>query len=189
VLGAMNLDGALFGFLHSNVIEEVDAKKPVFLFGSDGHDYKTPDVDPDSFSSWKTFPISQSGWWREVNVKGALHLDFSDVTFWKKLNASTSGSIGIIKGSRMTDIVTKYLRDFFAFVDGGNEGVLKRETYDYPEVVFLGSSWDFVYMGYIAAELKHLRDHMMFIGRTSTGFAEYMLRPFPCWVANMLSFV
>lgn len=133
VLGAINMDGQFFGAPASNVIAEANAKKPVFLFGSQGHDFT---IDP----TWLTFPLSQSGWWREVNVIGARHIDFSDITFWKGFNASTSQSIGIIGGSRMTQIVSKFVRDFVGFVTGGEPGVLEAGSLEYPEASFLGGS-------------------------------------------------
>ena len=133
VLGAINMDGQFWGAPASNVVEEADARKPVFLFGSQGHDFT---ADP----TWLTFPISQSGWWREVNVKGARHIDFSDIALWKKFNASTSQSIGIIKGERMTEIVSRFVRDFVGFVVGGKARVLEEESAEYPEVEFLGGS-------------------------------------------------
>ena len=132
-LGAINLDGKFWGSTASNATEEADAHKPVFLFGSQGH-------DPTTDNTWLTFPLSQSGWWREVNVKGSRHLDFSDVTFWKRLNASTSQSIGTINGVRITEIMSRYVREFVGFVCGGGEGVLGGGSVEFREVEFLGGS-------------------------------------------------
>lgn len=135
IKSAVNVDGTFFGYLGTN--STVDAKKPILLLGSEFH---TGEVDSDE--SWGNFRRKQTGWWRQLQVAGALHLDFSDAAFWKTLPPWTATSFGTIEGKRMITINRVLIRDFFDFTLKGKKATfMDGNAREWPEVKFyLGSN-------------------------------------------------
>jgi pimeloyl-ACP methyl ester carboxylesterase len=136
IMGALNLDGTLFGAMNTSDAKLTDLKKPVFMMGNGApHNYATD-------RSWLTFPLSQSGWWRQYAVAGALPLDFSDVTLWKQFNGSGTPQIGLIEGKRMVALMRTYVTTFFDKLRGEKTGTLLQldmpAAVMWPEVVFHG---------------------------------------------------
>lgn len=133
IRGGINMDGEFWGDLAAND-SSVDVKRPVFLLGSEGH---VGSSDPDSETSWLTFPDAQSGWWRKLNVNGTLHLDFSDETFWKEVTTMQSQSLGTIDGYRQVNISRTFIKDFFDFtLLGKPQSIFDGPSEAWPEVVF-----------------------------------------------------
>jgi hypothetical protein len=132
ILGAINLDGTLFGAPNSSDATAADIKKPVLMFGNGvPHNFATD-------RSWLTFPSAQTGWWREITVSGSLHLDFSDISLWKGLNGSGTPEIGLIEGKRMVSIVRTFVLGFMNMLRGERVPVLDGPSVVWPEVVFQG---------------------------------------------------
>ncbi|KAI0466845.1 hypothetical protein F4859DRAFT_286193 [Xylaria cf. heliscus] len=130
-VSGLNLDGTLYETetLNSTV---ADAKKPVFLIGSEfhtGEDY-IHDV------TWESFPKYQTEYFRFVTINGSQHHDMCDDTFWKTF-MSTDPSTGLIDGNRMYKILNGYVRAFFDFtLLGRNSPLLDGPSVEWPEVVF-----------------------------------------------------
>jgi pimeloyl-ACP methyl ester carboxylesterase len=136
IIGALNLDGSLFGAMNSSDAKFTDLKRPSFMMGNGApHSYATD-------RSWLTFPLSQSGWWRQYTVAGSLHLDFSDITLWKQFNGSGTPQVGLIEGKRMVALVRTYVTTFFDNLRGEKTGTLLHldmpAAVMWPEVVFQG---------------------------------------------------
>lgn len=90
-------------------------------------------TEPDA--AWTNFSAVQSAWLRDVGVRGAEHLDFSDIPLWVDLlgqrNSTPDGFVGSINGGRVTEIVNTLLKTFFGHVGGDEvDDVVK----SYPEV-------------------------------------------------------
>jgi hypothetical protein len=134
ILGALNLDGTLFGAMNNSDARRIDVKKPVLMLGNGApHSYATD-------KSWLTFPLAQSGWWRQVTISGSSHLDFSDITLWKQFNGSGTPQIGLIEGNRMVTIMRRYTTAFFDKLRGEATGtMLDMGSVMFPEVQFQGA--------------------------------------------------
>jgi hypothetical protein len=136
IMGALNLDGTIFGSMNTSDARRIDLKKPTLLMGNGApHNYMTD-------RSWLTFPLAQSEWWRQYSVTGSSHLDFSDVTLWKQFNGSGTPLIGLIEGKRMVTLVRTYVTTFFEKLRGQQTGTLLQldmpAAVMWPEVVFQG---------------------------------------------------
>lgn len=154
VLAGANLDGWLFFDIWD-------------LYGNGSARTKPyPDLAPRPFlelarddpagpdATWTNFSVAQSGWLRDVGVRGALHFDFSDVPLWVDLleqrdgppgRFNASNFLGGIDGRRVTEVVNTFLKGFFGYVSGGEleavDGLVKevpeayvRESQDVAEV-------------------------------------------------------
>ncbi|KAI1073798.1 Alpha/Beta hydrolase protein [Whalleya microplaca] len=127
VSSAINIDGTFWGTPAENTTA-ADVKGPVFLFGEQGH-------GPGGDVSWQTFPLWQTGYWRQILVNGSLHLDFSDQTFWKTVAKLNSTSVGTIDGDRQVQIMRTFVKAFFDFsLIGDSEPVLNGPSLDWPEI-------------------------------------------------------
>ena len=135
VIAGLDLDGSLYGAPTSSDPAAADSHRPVMLMGNEAH-------VPGSDASWITFPLAQSGWWRELVVNGSAHLDFSDVTFWKGLagcDGAKTPEVGPIDGWRMSQIVRDFTLAFLnCAVFSDEDVVLDGSSWMYPEVVFEG---------------------------------------------------
>ncbi|PWW74869.1 hypothetical protein C7212DRAFT_364909 [Tuber magnatum] len=135
ILGGVNLDGSLSGSTATN-----DLEKPFILLGGEGHN-RTND------ETWKGFWDSPSkGWRRELSLKGAAHLTFSDyaplieVLGLKHLfpEETIEELVGTIGGLRAMTIQRVYLRAFFDKVLANCKGKLFDEAAPaYPEISFI----------------------------------------------------
>ena len=134
IIGGINLDGLLFGDLAGNG-SIADQKRPVMLLGNEMH-------TPGNEGTWGTFPRAQTGWWREILVNGAAHLDFSDATVWKGLGVSDTPEVSTIDGVRMVTILRAFVAAFFDFVVGKNEKILDGPSRTFPEANFVGGKND-----------------------------------------------
>lgn len=130
-LGAMNLDGTVFGPGAQNS-SVVDMHAPALLMASEGH---LRSQDP----SWPIFESWQSGWTKEVRVLGkSNHTDYSDLIFLKQANGIAGGD-GAIAASRFLEVERMFVTAFFDMLIGGGEGVLAGNEdvlEEYPEVAF-----------------------------------------------------
>lgn len=136
VKAGVNVDGGLWG------AATTDVRRPVLMFSSINHtdtDWRDP--------SWAEFPRHQSAWWQKIAIYGAGHLDYSDLTTWRGVLGfppQLQAEIGPTGGPRTTDIVRKYLGDFFDWVEGKTgKGVLARPSLRWWEVVYVNGT-DFV---------------------------------------------
>jgi hypothetical protein len=128
----VNLDGTLFGAPNSTNASEANLKAPVLMFGNGApHNLYTD-------RSWLTFPLAQTGWWREVSVTGSMHLDFSDVVFWKKSNGSATPEDGLVEGKRMAGSVSTFVAAFLETLRGETVALFDGQSPLWPEVVFQG---------------------------------------------------
>ncbi|PSN69375.1 hypothetical protein BS50DRAFT_619993 [Corynespora cassiicola Philippines] len=132
-IGAINLDGGMFGAAISNNSFS-DTGVPNLLMASQGHQH---DMDP----TWPTFEAWQSAWTTDVRVLGnSNHTDYSDLIVLKQANG-VAGGRNTIQANRMIDLVRIFVRTFFDMVGGriGGEGILsgsKQARIDWPEVVW-----------------------------------------------------
>ncbi|KAG0130233.1 hypothetical protein HOY82DRAFT_562755 [Tuber indicum] len=135
ILGGVNLDGRFFGSVITKGL-----KKPFVIFGAEGHN-RTVD------ETWKSFWNSPSkGWKRELSLKGAAHITFSDYApliellglkklFPKEILEELVGTIG---GLRAMTIQRVYLKAFFDKVLAHGKGKLfNGPDPNYPEVSFI----------------------------------------------------
>ncbi|KAI0004381.1 hypothetical protein F4779DRAFT_73697 [Xylariaceae sp. FL0662B] len=130
VRAAINMDGTFWGTPAENTTA-ADVKGPVFLFGEEGN------IGANGDATWGTFPLWQTGYWRQILVNGSLHVDFSDITFWKTLTKVNSTSLGTIDGNRQVQIMRTLVRAFFDFsLRGVSEPVLDGPSSDWPELEY-----------------------------------------------------
>ncbi|KAF2004291.1 alpha/beta-hydrolase, partial [Amniculicola lignicola CBS 123094] len=125
VQAAVNLDG---GFSQHETVM-TDVRRPVFLMSSINH---TVQSDP----SWAEFQEHQTGWWESVSIYGSGHLDYCDIAMWKDtlgFGRFVQEQFGPVGGVRVTRIARKYVGDFFAWVEGGDKGVLDTPSLEWRE--------------------------------------------------------
>ncbi|KAH8724188.1 hypothetical protein GQ44DRAFT_802302 [Phaeosphaeriaceae sp. PMI808] len=130
-LGAINLDGSIFGRASAND-SSVDAQAPVLLFASSGHPRFT---DP----GWPIYESWQTSWRKEIRALGHTnHTDFSDLIFLKQAHGIAGGGEAI-SASRFLRVVRTFVGAFFGMIQGGGEGVLsgnEQVKKEWPEVAF-----------------------------------------------------
>ncbi|KAI8624187.1 hypothetical protein F5Y19DRAFT_337782 [Xylariaceae sp. FL1651] len=125
VSSAINIDGPFWG-----EDQYIDAAKPVLLLSEDVIE------DP----SWVHFAPVQTGWWRHLAVNGSLHVDFTDLAFWKEVTdvKAHSSSLGDINGYRQVNITRTFVGAFFDFtLRGVPEPILDSPSDAWPEVVYV----------------------------------------------------
>ncbi|KAI0147073.1 platelet-activating factor acetylhydrolase [Xylariaceae sp. FL1272] len=129
----LNIDGALWNA--TNDTATADTKRPALLLGGS---YHTPEESGDV--SWTIFPEAQTSWWRTLLVQDALHLDFSDFTFWKTLGDLP---LGEIDGLRAIEVTREFVTAFFNYtLLGQQEEILSDPGSSWPEVFVYDSSDD-----------------------------------------------
>ncbi|KAI1418938.1 hypothetical protein F5Y12DRAFT_364138 [Xylaria sp. FL1777] len=127
IVSGLNMDGSFWGRTAANDSSS-DVKKPVFMFGQEGHVGGDP--------SWESFPLWQTGSFRYLLVSGTTELDFFDNTFWRLLepNPALGGSIDPY---RMINITNAYVKAFFDLtLLGRNSLILDGPSDEYPEVLW-----------------------------------------------------
>ncbi|KAJ3579404.1 hypothetical protein NPX13_g1156 [Xylaria arbuscula] len=109
VTTAINLDGSILG-----EDQYIDAVKPGILLSEEGY------ADP----RWENFASAQTKWWKHLAVEGSLHVDFTDLAFWKEVTdvKAHSMSLGDINGYRQVEITRTFVRAFFNFRPSGLGG-------------------------------------------------------------------
>ncbi|MCJ1326342.1 hypothetical protein MMC10_003006 [Thelotrema lepadinum] len=107
---AADLDGAFRGIFASENSSADAAPAPLFLMGGLQERYTEYRE-----KTWRTFEKAQTGWWREILIKRAGYLDFSDVTIWKELipGGGKTPGVGDIDGTNMINLVRRYIGSFF----------------------------------------------------------------------------
>ncbi|KAF2490513.1 hypothetical protein BU16DRAFT_585720 [Lophium mytilinum] len=131
VMAGINMDGLLTGDPANTTVGVPDEKRNVMMFGQQDH-------TPENEGTWGIFPKAQTGWWREVTVDAALHLDFSDAAIWKGLGKNDQPEVGTIDGTRMVQIVRAVVTAFFDKLMGEKEAVLDGPEKKWPELNFVG---------------------------------------------------
>ncbi|KAJ8122644.1 hypothetical protein ONZ43_g1211 [Nemania bipapillata] len=122
---AVNIDGP---FVDED--QYTDAVKPVLLLSEKIYED----------SSWVHFGPVQTGWWKHLAVNGSLHVDFTDLTFWKEVTdvKAHSSSLGDINGYRQVNITRTFVRDFFDFtLRGVPEPIFDGPSDAWPELVYI----------------------------------------------------
>ncbi|KAI1149639.1 hypothetical protein F4825DRAFT_429725 [Nemania diffusa] len=125
VSSAISIDGP---FLDQD--QYTDAVEPVLLLSEEAYE------DP----SWVNFAPLQTGWWKHLAVNGSLHVDFTDLAFWKEVTdvKAHSSSLGDINGYRQVNITRTFTRDFFDFtLRGVPEPLFDGPSDAWPEVVYI----------------------------------------------------
>ncbi|KAK5625952.1 hypothetical protein RRF57_001668 [Xylaria bambusicola] len=131
VVSVLNLDGAVWGVPALNN-SQAGRAKPVFLLGNENHTTENYMYDP----SWQSFLRWQTGYSRLFTIKGSMHLDFSDLTFWK-IFGPPNPLAGRVDGSLQLNIVTAYVKAFFDFTLLGQDSpLLDGSPPEWPEVTF-----------------------------------------------------
>ncbi|KAF4539634.1 PAF acetylhydrolase family protein [Lasiodiplodia theobromae] len=126
LLAGANIDGWFFfdiWDLHGNGSASTkpypDLSPRPFLEIAGQHDPPGPDA------TWTNFSAAQSGWLRDVGVRGAAHFDFSDLPLLvdalglRERMPPDSGLLGGIKGGRMVEVVMGLVRAFVGGIEGG----------------------------------------------------------------------
>ncbi|KAI0906993.1 hypothetical protein F4823DRAFT_47447 [Ustulina deusta] len=127
IVSGLNMDGSFWGRTAANDSSS-DVKKPVFLFGQEGHLGGDP--------SWGSFPLWQTGPFRYLLVTGTTELDFFDNTFWRLLEPNPRLG-GTIDPYRMINITNAYVKAFFDLtLLGRNSSILDGPSEEYPEVLW-----------------------------------------------------
>ncbi|KAI0870713.1 hypothetical protein GGS24DRAFT_97042 [Hypoxylon argillaceum] len=130
-VSGLNLDGGLY-LLPALNLSLADTKKPVLFLGNEVH----TGADPDHDVTWETFPIWQTGGFRQFTINGTTHHDFCDDTFWKTIEP-TDPSVGPIDGNRQVEILNAYVKAFFDLtLLGQSSSILDGPSAEWPEVVF-----------------------------------------------------
>lgn len=131
ISSGINIDGTVWGHLNSSS-PSIDVKKPIMFLGFENH-------SEDTDQTWNSFFAAQTGWWRTLWVKGTLHNDWSDQTFWKAVSNFTSTSLGAIDGRRQASITRTLVRSFFDLtLKGIPQTVLDGTSEEWPEVYLNG---------------------------------------------------
>ncbi|KAH7312581.1 platelet-activating factor acetylhydrolase [Stachybotrys elegans] len=126
VAAAINQDGTMYTVFHTPAS---DIRKPTMLLGMEIH-------IPENDLSWREFMEFQTGWWLYVTVTGVMHLDWSDLTWWKKYGGR---ALGTIDSQRMVDLTNTYITAFFdRHLKGVPSDVLEGQTGAWPEVNYIG---------------------------------------------------
>ncbi|KAI1174477.1 platelet-activating factor acetylhydrolase [Nemania sp. FL0916] len=133
LVATLNMDGSYWDA--TNDSKTADTKRPTLLWGGSYHDESSDDP------SWTDiFPEAQTGWWRTLLVKDAMHLDFSDFTFWKTLGGM---QFGAIDGLRSIAITREFVTAFFNYtLLGQEETILTDPGSKWPEVFVYKRSKD-----------------------------------------------
>ncbi|KAI0907271.1 hypothetical protein F4823DRAFT_28296 [Ustulina deusta] len=130
VSSAINIDGP---FVDED--QYVDAVKSVLLLSEEAYE----DL------SWVHFASVQTGWWKHLAVNGSLHVDFTDLAFWKEVTdvKAHSSSLGDINGYRQVNITRAFVRAFFEFtLRGVAQPILETPSNAWPEVVYVTAESD-----------------------------------------------
>ncbi|PVI04065.1 PAF acetylhydrolase family protein [Periconia macrospinosa] len=119
ILGAVNLDGTLFGPVLTHGLDS-----PLMLIG---HENKTRETDP----SWTELWPRLRGWKKEYEIKNTAHYSFSDLPLiasvlgiQNQLPLEVKGMIGMMEGKRAMQLTVDYVTAFLDMVlksSSGNE--------------------------------------------------------------------
>jgi pimeloyl-ACP methyl ester carboxylesterase len=139
IAGGVNLDGLLWGPVIETGFKSPGNKK-FLLWGAEGH-------NSSSDESWGKFwsTLNKQGVWkRELSLEGGAHGSFWDLPLVADVagirdglgNETEEGLLGLLGGERVVGVLADYLRDFFRWVmdPRRGEGLLRRESGEYPEV-------------------------------------------------------
>ncbi|OAL44097.1 hypothetical protein IQ07DRAFT_253020 [Pyrenochaeta sp. DS3sAY3a] len=136
----VNLDGTWLQYLDENATIP-DIKTPFLEVASEVHFEGNTTASEDY--TWKRFDDAQSGWLRDVQVNGTIHLDFSDFPLWIDL-LNQRGTvndkrtwIGPANGIRTTQVTNALLREVFASIQGTGLGGVDEWIEKAPEVFLL----------------------------------------------------
>lgn len=137
VLGALNIDGSIFGGPAAENSSAADVHAPSLILASTGHLW---DDEPD----YPQFLSLQSDWAKNIMFQGNVnHSDFSDTVLWKQWLGLAGGGNGTSSAARVVQETRKFVGDFMRFVGGGGEGVLsgtEEVGREWPEAVWLYNS-------------------------------------------------
>jgi pimeloyl-ACP methyl ester carboxylesterase len=130
IIGGANLDGSFFGPILRHSLS-----RPFLIFGHEGKNQSTD-------ASWNVTWSQLHGWKIELMLHGAQHATFSDLPLLaeilgldRMLPPEAELLLGSIDGARALDILSKYLRAFFKFVQKGiSSPLLQGPDKGYPEV-------------------------------------------------------
>ncbi|KAK8080999.1 platelet-activating factor acetylhydrolase [Apiospora hydei] len=136
----MNIDGTFFGPL-------ADVRQPFLMLGAEAHGTSPDPADSDA--TWPAFASLQktAPYWRWINIRGALHHDFSDIGYWKQVVPAIrdgDSQLGSIGGDRLVEVWRAYVRSWFdvALLGRGTdeERALFEEGVDaeWPEKIWVG---------------------------------------------------
>ncbi|KAK6827383.1 platelet-activating factor acetylhydrolase [Apiospora arundinis] len=141
----MNIDGTFFGPAGaSDNKTDTDVRRPFMIMGFEGHGTRYNATSPVSDPTWPAFTShQQTAYWRWINVKGALHHDFSDIAYWKTLVPELRDDrLGPIGGKRLVEVLRTFVRVFF---DGTLLGRTEASALldegvnaDWPEKIWVG---------------------------------------------------
>lgn len=129
LLAGANIDGwfffdiwDLYGNGSASTKPYPDLSPRPFLEIAGQHDPPGPDA------TWTNFSAAQSGWLRDVGVRGAAHFDFSDLPLLvdalglREGMPEGGGLLGGIKGVRMVEVVMGLVRAFVGGIEGREKG-------------------------------------------------------------------
>jgi hypothetical protein len=127
----VDLDGSLFGPVVNNGLP----KDSFFLlWESPGHNRSTDETLAETWQHSK-------GWKRGLVLEGVEHNAFSDLPLVAELiglQGQVVDVLGTINGTRVLEILPRYLSAFFDLAIRGREaGLLEGPSKEFPEVVFL----------------------------------------------------
>jgi hypothetical protein len=127
-LGALNLDGSLYGIAATNS-SWVNTRIPTLTLGSSRHFDLT----------WAVFESYQTSWAKSLRILGGSnHTDYSDLIFLKQANGIAGGA-GVIAAERFLQVSRTFVGAFFEMLVGKGEGVLSGSVGavgTFPEVSF-----------------------------------------------------
>jgi hypothetical protein len=140
IVGGVNVDGSLYG---RAVEQGVD--RPFLIIGSTGHNSSNVDFDPTWQQFWDAMDEKYPNvWTRELSLDDTLHNAYydngiiADAAGLRDNEELVDGFFGRVTGEHVREFYEAYLGDFIDFtLLGGEEGLLKEESPDWPDVHFL----------------------------------------------------
>lgn len=145
VAAGINLDGMQFGRLVKNGFGSDLVRQAFVLFGSEGHNTSSSDMDPSWVDFWKKMhePPHDKVWTRELTVHPSMHGSYWDLML--VLDASGVADqmdkdvierlAGPMAGERVMEVLHAYVGGFFGFVlKGEDDGLFDGPSEKFPDV-------------------------------------------------------
>ncbi|KAF9256735.1 hypothetical protein L218DRAFT_991296 [Marasmius fiardii PR-910] len=144
----VNMDGTFVQFETVNGLNTsapvTDLKRPFLELANESHFNGSEKQPLDMDQTWEYFNAGQSGWRRNFQLNGTLHLDFSDAPLLVERLGGRDGIPGTVvgpaNGDRVIHVVGSILRKFFGYIEGKGLEEVDEYTDKVAEVLVLSKS-------------------------------------------------
>lgn len=139
IAGGVNLDGSFFDNVAKMGFGSQKFPQSFLLWGFEGHD---TDSDPSWDEFWRNMEKAphDAVWKKELSLVNATHRSFTDYPVLVELGNlrdKVGNKLGTINGTRNSEILGTYLASFFDLsLLAEDDGLLRRPSEEYPEVLF-----------------------------------------------------